>query len=298
MCIIVLDKQGGSVTEKQIRNMFTRNGDGFGITPLDGKTRNTFKVGNPRDVDEVLELWARHKDAPYTAHLRLKTHGEIDEINCHPYALFGNDTWLYHNGILNVVPEVDRKMSDTWHLVEYFLRPIGRRLFKYLEDPNFKLSLGKMIGATNKLVFVSPNAVHIVNEGSGKWRADNNLWLSNELCVDAPKAAGTSWWETRGAYEYKPPVTTTKNTSVSKGSKREHVTPPWQVQFPFDKETLASMSLNDMAAAIRMAPKLFLDAVREILEIEVDNPTSMEEVRNLAIDCYLETVQRLHNIEE
>lgn len=289
MCIILLDKVGGSVTEAQIRNMFTRNGDGLGIIPLTGRKREAFKVGNPQSVDEVLEVWSRFKDEPYAAHLRLKTHGEIDEANCHPYPLWDDNHWLFHNGVLGVVPEIDKKMSDTWHLAEYFLKPIGKKLFQLLEDEQFRFSLGKMIGPTNKLVFVSPLAVHIINEQAGTWRNENNLWLSNLLAVDTPHYGYQNNYYQGNNY-YDSTAATNKPKTVITGV----VTPPFHQTNTYNRQSLAKMSLDEIVASLRIAHRYFLPAVKNILDLEVPPPASLEDVRKKGVQIYCEAAKQLH----
>ena len=56
-------------------------------------------------------------------HLRMKTHGDINLDNCHPYEVLnqqehGIDLWLMHNGILSTGNASDETKSDTWHYIK------------------------------------------------------------------------------------------------------------------------------------------------------------------------------------
>lgn len=289
MCIIVLDRNGGSVTEQQVRNMFTRNGDGFGIIPLVDNKPTAIKVGKPNDVDDVLNIWERHKDAPYVMHLRLRTHGKIDELNCHPYPLFDEHTWLFHNGVMRNALDYDKEKSDTWHFAEHFVRPIGPSIFEHLEDLEFKKSLGKMIGDTNKLVFVSPKRIHIVNESAGTWRNENAVWLSNLLAVDTPHTArvtygyagGVSddWSGNWGGYNR---IAQNRNTSTHSNLVKVISS----TSIAFTRQDLVRLSINEMAACIRYAWPEFEESIKTHFKIDISKPKSTQDIRTLSFDLY------------
>lgn len=287
MCIIVLDKVGGKITEEQIRNMYTRNSDGFGIVPLEGQ-RRPHKIGNPSSADEIVDMWKVFAGKPYAMHLRLKTHGDIDVENCHPYALFeGENEWLFHNGVMaSVVPTVDKKMSDTWHLAQFFINPMGPKIFEYLKQEHFRECFGKMIGTTNKLLFVSQDEVALVNEKSGTWR-DSDLWLSNTFAVDTPhKTYDSTTYYYSANYKHTP---TKKETSAStpwksrSGAARKVLTAPTN---PFEKEYLLDMTLNDLSACLRIVPSLLLPAVKKHFGIDVATPKTLQEVRVRGLELY------------
>lgn len=285
MCIIVYDRAGGLVTEEQVRNMYTRNSDGVGIIPLEEARLAPVKIGKPSSADEVVALWQQYKDKPYSMHLRLKTHGDIDKENCHPYRLFddSDDAWLFHNGILSVVEQEDKAKSDTWHFIDYFLKPMGPKLLDHLQCPNFRATLGKMIGSTNKFLIVSTKGTFIINEKSGTYRNDNQLWLSNLHSVDT-----TTWtpsktnYNTSYTYGSTRPATTTKPKTFGKTAIGFFDIP----SNPFLPLFLEGMTLNEIAAALRYCSGPLLDAMHKHYKLEVGAPTNLQELRNRALLIY------------
>lgn len=258
MCIIILDLEGGQLEEKYLRNLYDRNHDGFGIISLkEGTPHEPEKIANPTSVDEVLELWNRYNDGPYIAHMRLRTHGIIDEDNCHPYEL-GGDNYFFHNGMMNFVKQIDDKKSDTWHFAEYFLKPMGDALFEKLEIPEFCATLEKMIG-TNKFAFYHHSKqVYVVNEKAGTWFVKDKLWVSNELSLRVSI-------KDKPTNVYKPPYSTVgagfHNTGVTTSSRPVNTALVTPAKETFTDRDLLNMSILEIAACLRFMPITFNAAV-------------------------------------
>ena len=187
----------------------------------------------------------------------------------------------------SIVPDENKAMSDTWHFVEYFLRPMGPKLLDYLTLPNFRSTLGKMIGGSNKLLIVSKNGTFIVNENSGTWRNNNNVWLSNTHAVDAPI---TKTYTTYYGANYKYNKNTTesrKNEPVKKNSGIFFDIP----SNPFTSQFLQKMSLNDIAAAVRFCSVSFIPFVNKQLGLKLEKPKTLQEVRLHALHIYCAAAQ-------
>ena len=189
MCLIVW-KEGDNAyfTNRQFKNMISRNSDGLGVMWREnGRVLVEKVLGSPKDK---FKLFQKHRTKPYFAmHARYKTHGLINLDNCHPYEILNIDKgdpidlYLMHNGVLSDVPDTKNDMSDTWHFVEYVIKPIAKTNLALLWDSEeFQAWLSKKLGGSKLLLMRSDTSedqspVLIFNAQAGTKEA--GCWLSN-----------------------------------------------------------------------------------------------------------------------
>jgi hypothetical protein len=119
----------------------------------------------------------------------MKTHGNIDMENCHPYEVLnrdehGIDLWLMHNGVLHTDNKADITKSDTWHYIRDYLRPILEYNPDFAFHPAFAELIGDHIGS-NRFVMMDNNGRQVViNEEQGVYWGGR--WLSNTYAWSAP----------------------------------------------------------------------------------------------------------------
>jgi hypothetical protein len=124
----------------------------------------------------------------------MRTHGEINLDNCHPYEVLnraehGIDLWLMHNGILSTGNKANPKMSDTWHYIADYLRPMLAGNPDFAFHPAFEALISDHIGSSNKFVLMDNEGRQVViNESAGVYWG--GLWLSNTYAWSAPNSAG------------------------------------------------------------------------------------------------------------
>jgi hypothetical protein len=129
-------------------------------------------------------------------HLRMRTHGDIDLDNCHPYevltrSVHGIDLWLMHNGILSTGNKADETKSDTWHYINDYLKPMLSANPDFTFTPAFAEIVGEHIGASNKFILMDNEGRQtVVNQSSGVYWA--GLWLSNTYAWSATRSASKS----------------------------------------------------------------------------------------------------------
>jgi len=176
--------------------MITRNDDGLGIMYREnGRVKVAKSVGTQ---DERFALFREHRDKPcWAMHSRMRTHGEINEDNCHPYKIMDIDDgdpidmYMMHNGVLSNAPSIDKKQSDTWHYVEYILKPlIKNNANLFWDNDHINSLIQDHIGKTNKFLFMRSDDVEypvlILNHGAGVER--NGMWLSNTYSIASSDA--------------------------------------------------------------------------------------------------------------
>lgn len=176
MCILIHQPAGTTISEAMLHDFYQLNPDGFGaMFAVDGKIEVVKTLAKEDEIIKIYNEIVAGKEA--IIHYRMKTHGDIDLDNCHPYRVT-DDIWLAHNGILSEGNPVDKKKSDTWHYIEYVLRPTLTAQPELFDNPDFIEYLGTMIGSSNKFGLLrSDGKVQLVNRDSGVDHAD--LWLSN-----------------------------------------------------------------------------------------------------------------------
>lgn len=224
MCLIAFkESSDGVFTNKNFRNMIRRNRHGLGIMwREDGRVKTEKTIGSEKDK---FKLWSKHRDKDsYAMHARLTTHGLTNLANCHPYELLNIDNgdpidlYMMHNGVISNAPETDKDMSDTWHFVEYILKPIAKANLEILWDnEQFQLWLQTKITGSKLLFMRSDDVEHpvlILNHSAGTEK--DGFWLSNTHSTDivfakhTPKATNTSygggrertWYNSYSCYGY------------------------------------------------------------------------------------------------
>jgi len=203
MCILIHHTEKTKFSQDLLEDFYSFNPDGFGLMYGDGKKIHVTKsLGTVEETIKLYEDLAKGRDC--IIHYRMKTHGKIDMINCHPYEITEN-LWVAHNGILSASNPIFLDMSDTWHLIEYILKPIALRDENIFFDEDFQDYLACLIGSSNKLAFCHADGrTAVINRKSG---VDyKNAWLSNTYAWSASKYGmggalgktyytyGTDWW--------------------------------------------------------------------------------------------------------
>jgi hypothetical protein len=149
----------------------------------------------PKSAQDFIEFYhSSIKGKNCAFHLRMKTHGDIDLENCHPYEVLnqsdhGIDLWLMHNGILSTGNKANEKLSDTWHYINDYLKPMLAGNPDFAFHPAFKALIEDHIGGSNKFVLMDNEGRQVViNQSAGVYWA--GVWLSNTYAWSASSSAG------------------------------------------------------------------------------------------------------------
>lgn len=203
MCILIHHTPETVFSREVLLDFYDNNSDGFGAFWGDGEKVHVLKhVGNAEDIIKLYDDHVRGKEC--VIHFRMKTHGDIDYENCHPYHITDN-LWLAHNGILSTGNYADTTKSDTWHYIRNYLRPV---IEKYGEeavfDPQIQQFLGSHIGSGNKFGIVHADGrIAIINREQGVNHF--GAWLSNTY----------AWNTAKFGYAKYPAVSTGYKSSVA-----------------------------------------------------------------------------------
>lgn len=198
MCLLVDQKEGTVIEDSWIHDFYRHNADGVGVMWAEGGVIHIVKQ-LPATKEDLVKFFREHIDGKECAwHLRMRTHGDTDLDNCHPYQVFseadGYPIYLMHNGVLHTGNKKDITKSDTWHFINDIIRPA------LLADPTqfmsewFKTLIEEFIGANNKFVMMDAygNSVTFNRSSGVTWR---ECWFSNTYAWSAPMAK--TWTSTR-----------------------------------------------------------------------------------------------------
>lgn len=183
MCLIIASQKGDIPDKQDVKWAQHHNGDGFGITFLDGgRLRTMYNLIEGADLYPYFEM-AQGK--PYVAHFRWATHGGVTVDNAHPFVVLKGRLVVAHNGVIHEEATTwkmtDKTKSDTWHFVQQQLKPRAMNCVR----PDMVKKLGTKIGKGNKLAFLDyTGKVTIVNESEGQWLSD--IWVSNLYSLQEP----------------------------------------------------------------------------------------------------------------
>ena len=187
MCLLLVASPGSTPKKKDLECSACNNPHGFGYAIIAGDKIITGRgMSAKKVIKEFLEVRKEYPSSHAIFHARYATHGVKNEENCHPF-MVGKDsqTYLAHNGILDVEIHASDKRSDTRVFAEDTLPSMGG--VKALDDDNvFKILSKWSSGSKIAVLTVDPNAKHecyIINENAGHW--DNNgIWWSNYTYMD------------------------------------------------------------------------------------------------------------------
>lgn len=186
MCVIIRKPEGIVFPDDLLENCADNNPHGWGIMyPESGRVR----VVKSMDNDEFLSVYETLKDLPLGIHFRYRTHGNQDLANAHPFQVLdkdehGQDLWVMHNGVISGLTETDKRMSDTWHFVEAYLRPILSHAPDLIHEARFRELIDGRIGSGSKLLFLDGDG-RFATVGDTKGTTVNGCWLSNSYSHNA-----------------------------------------------------------------------------------------------------------------
>lgn len=194
MCLLITQTQNSPILSNEwLIDFFSYNSDGVGIMRAENNELIVEKI-LPKNASEFISFYHDHIAGHDCAfHLRMKTHGHIDLSNCHPYMVLnqadhGRDLWLMHNGILHTGNNADLSMSDTYHYINDYLKPILAKNPDFAFTTQFAELIGDHIGTSNKFVLMDNcGNQQVVNQSEGYYWA--GLWLSNTYAWTASDSA-------------------------------------------------------------------------------------------------------------
>ena len=193
MCLLVTQTADVKFDDDFLAGVYMKNSDGIGVMFSDNN-RLMIKKFLPKTEKQFIQFYRDHiegRDCSW--HARMRTHGDIDMNNCHPYPVLTKDDgyplYLAHNGVLHTGNNADTRKSDTWHFINDFLRPMLLKNPEFFTHPAFSELIGEYIGSGNKFVLLDAYG-NMVTINKERGVEHNGAWLSNTYAWDT---AGTKF---------------------------------------------------------------------------------------------------------
>jgi glutamine amidotransferase len=183
MCLLVVCSPDSTPKKKDLECASCNNPHGFGYAVI---TPNGIVTGRSMSSKKLIrEFLAVRKEFPNSwamFHARYATHGVKNEENCHPFKVPSNpNTYLAHNGILDIAIKAGDKRSDTRIFAEDTLPAMGG--VTALDDDHVWKMVSKWSLGSKIVVFtLDPNAkeqCYIINEDAGHWDNEGMWWSNN-----------------------------------------------------------------------------------------------------------------------
>ncbi len=122
-----------------------------------------------------LDAYTPHAGKQMVMHFRIKTHGETNEVNTHPFKVTDSLAFA-HNGVIQGFGSKDH--SDTWHFNEEVIKPLQKNVKSFLHIQPIQELIANRIGYS-KLVFMNNKGeITIINKEKGDESSDG-VWFSN-----------------------------------------------------------------------------------------------------------------------
>ena len=205
MCLLVVCNPNSTPSKDDLKMGACSNPHGFGFAIDTGSgIISERSMSAKKSIARFLELREQYPNGYAMWHARYATHGVKNELNCHPFKVVGeHDTYLAHNGVLDIHIPKDDKRSDTRIMAEELLPRLGG--VSALDDDYVYDMISSWASGSKVVVMTNdPSAqykIYIINESAGSWD-DKGIWWSNtsyKPIVSTPRTE--SYSHTYGLYE-------------------------------------------------------------------------------------------------
>lgn len=274
MCIAIYKPENILIDKETLEECYRRNSDGAGY--MFHKNDKLYVKKGFFSFKEFWNSYRRDKNKECVIHFRIKTHGQINKDNCHPYMV--NDNFAFvHNGVISGYSDTNK--SDTWLFNEDVIQPFVSKWgnLGLFEDPVKKL-IESRIGYSKLIFMDNKGNSKIFNEDKGVW--DKGVWYSNTTYKKlAPIVPAT-------------PVSTYKSSTYvaykdSWGYKRDHMTVGKLVclnSSHYDWETKVNYPKGSLWEVVAVNKDYSVDLMSD----DEENPAFIYNVRFHAVDFYEE----------
>jgi len=207
MCIAIAKSASKEISKETMSTCWQHNPDGAGFM-YNANGRLKIKKGffTFKEFWQSYSASVHNKGIKAAIHFRIKTHGEINHENCHPFRV-NEHMGFIHNGIISSIStKEDKSKSDTWHFNEQLLKPMVHKYADILETDSIQMLIGDYIGHS-KLVFLDDkDDMWIINSHLGE--IDDGIWYSNNSYKERkPVQQYKSKYKPQPVAMYRPPPT-------------------------------------------------------------------------------------------
>jgi predicted glutamine amidotransferase len=201
MCMLCVVPPNVIPSRSKLENSALNNPHGFGYAiavPKERRIHTFTTMDADACINKFIEDRSKYLEGYAVWHARYATHGSNTVDNCHPFKV-GNDeqTYLAHNGILNVLEEKGEMRSDTRIFAEDIMSTIGG--VTALDNPQVWNMLEDFTtGSKIAFLTVNPKANHqlyLLHEEKGNYDVSGVWWSNTTYELE-------TWYQRYGAATY------------------------------------------------------------------------------------------------
>lgn len=209
MCLIIHAGRKETIPDYVVTSAIQKNKDGWGVMWFEEgqmKVRRSLKMNSLPKFLKKIEKYER------VIHLRMATHGTINQQNCHPFQV-REGLYFAHNGVMSEYGTLKDDKSDTVVFNETIIKPMAELYTgeDILGEPWFRHTMEKFAGTSQRFAFMdSLGRVLRV----GPWNQHKGIWLSNSYAWSYPYESNYS---TRRNIDHFYDYTKSSSSSSSRG---------------------------------------------------------------------------------
>lgn len=169
-----------------LADLYSNNSDGLGAMYPTAKQGLRIRKDVPRSLSDAQRFVSQlpDDDRNLVLHFRMKTSGNIDRDNAHPFIVLPRSLAMTHNGVLSISTKSDESKCDTRHYIERILAPQLGRYPDLVDIPEWRSLVGEDIGDSNRFVFMDEaGEMHFVNRHTGI--EHDGMWVANTYSFNA-----------------------------------------------------------------------------------------------------------------
>lgn len=180
MCVIIKVEPKKTLPKELLKNCYDNNPDGYGM--MIAENDGLFFHKDVKDFDDFWKMWRSFdRDKPRAIHFRRKTHGLLNQENCHPFFPEGGHVGFMHNGVINV-PETHKDMNDTYNFMKLKIEPWITRFPEIVEEDFFYKMLEEQTSSSKLLFLTRSGNYHLTN--LSMWHTAHGCMFSNKHSLD------------------------------------------------------------------------------------------------------------------
>lgn len=216
MCLLIAGKSNAIRatllhTAGLLADIFDSNADGVGAMYASSKFGLRRPKVLPKTLDQCRAFIAAlpTDDRNLALHFRMRTHGNIDKENCHPYDVLPGDVALMHNGVLHQGNRADTTKSDTWHYINDVVRPMLADAPRMFLNEAWQRLVAEDITNSNRFAIMnSDGELVILNrdtgiEHDGIWFSNTYAWTPGLLIPGYKKKQSFAGWNGWGGSSFR-----------------------------------------------------------------------------------------------
>lgn len=168
-------------TEGLLHDIFDSNSDGVGAMYTTSKNKLRTPKVLPKNLGECIAFIRQlpDDDRNLALHFRMRTHGDTNLENCHPYTVLDDKIAMMHNGVLQHGNKADTSKSDTWHYINNTVRPVLAEAPKLFVNTAWMRLVEEDIGSGNRFAIMDHTGdLAILNKHTGLM-VNDTMWFSN-----------------------------------------------------------------------------------------------------------------------